>query len=449
MDGIIFNDLSDFQVPARSAGAYRIAGFARNHGLRIKVIDYITHGLKKPRDLYDIVKTFVTPDTKFFGFATTFMAVDARLSYFVRSLHNRFPNVKIIFGGQSDGSAEFAELCDDIGYQIHGYGEDSLLQVLGIKANIKFRDIAPMFHVEDNIKSCEVLPIELSRGCRFKCKFCAFPLLGRNPKNNEYLRSYDSIFNEIRHNYESFGTTRYFILCDTFNETTEKLMVVKRAIDELGIDIQFSAYIRLDLLYAHPEQVEILHDMGIRAAFFGIESFHDPSSKAIGKGLGFTKTISALAHVKEAWPDTQTHGNFIIGLPHETHTTANEWCNYLVNGEIPVDSWRMNGLSIRKTPINASEFEKNATKYGYLFDDIGWFNDHWTQRSADAFALSKRKAGEGTNGVTSWQAMGMLNYDLPWGTIRSTLGAELNTPRYHALNSAFMDEYYKNLLAMT
>ena len=80
---------------------------------------------------------------------------------------------------------------------------------------------------------------------------------------------------------------------------------------------------RLDLIHAYPEQIDLLKEMGVRNVFFGIESLHDPSSKAIGKGFGREKTIEMIHRLKEAWgKEVFLHGSFIVGLPHETPDTA-------------------------------------------------------------------------------------------------------------------------------
>ena len=121
---------------------------------------------------------------------------------------------------------------------------------------------------------------------------------------------------------------------DTFNETTEKLKVVQRAIERTGIQINFWAYIRMELLNAFPEQISILRDMGQKAALFGVESLHDPSAKSIGKGLGREKIRNLLERVKESWgKDSVLHGSFIMGLPFETPQTAEEWVQILIKRE--------------------------------------------------------------------------------------------------------------------
>ena len=116
-----------------------------------------------------------------------------------------------------------------------------------------FHNSGNTFHPTEAILPNEVLPLEVSRGCRFKCKFCGFALLGRK-MTDEYVRTRNNIFNELMHNYENFGTTDYNILCDTFNESIEKLLMMKEIFDEFnkitGEQIQFNCYARLELIHS-------------------------------------------------------------------------------------------------------------------------------------------------------------------------------------------------------
>ena len=63
------------------------------------------------------------------------------------------------------------------------------------------------YELEDNFKDFQPLPLEVSRGCIFKCAFCSHPFLGK--KSYDYIRSPESLAKEIKRNYELFKTTRY------------------------------------------------------------------------------------------------------------------------------------------------------------------------------------------------------------------------------------------------
>ena len=86
-----------------------------------------------------------------------------------------------------------------------------------------------------------------------------------------------------------FGTTNYNILCDTFNESNEKLLMIKGVFDKFyeatGERIYFNSYLRLELMKRFPEQINMMRDMGIVAAQLGIETLNYASAKAIGKGI--------------------------------------------------------------------------------------------------------------------------------------------------------------------
>ena len=111
----------------------------------------------------------------------------------------------------------------------------------------------------------ETLPIEVSRGCIFKCKFCAFPLNGKSKL--DYLRDPILIKEELQYNYEKYGTTHYFLSDDTFNDSTTKVEQIHKVVTSLPFKIKFTTYLRLDLLHAHQEQISMLEEMGLASPF--------------------------------------------------------------------------------------------------------------------------------------------------------------------------------------
>ena len=186
---------------------------------------------------------------------------------------------------------------------------------------------------------------------------------------------------------------------------------------------------RLELLRHNPEQIEILKELGIKTAFFGIESLHGPSGKAIGKGLGPERTIETLHNIRESWGnDTLTFGSFILGLPHETKETSEVWLNMLDRGEVPLHSWRIRPLYMRlenpdlpyKDQISyKSEFETDPTKYGYNVTTEGWSNNIWDSTECSIISNKWTEHFVHNKGihVDSWFAMAMRNYNMDWKDI--------------------------------
>jgi hypothetical protein len=177
-------------------------------------------------------------------------------------------------------------------------------------------------------------------------------------------------------------------LCDTFNETNEKLFSVKNVFDKFKAftnkQIQFVCYLRLELIYRYPEQIALLKSMGLVGGQFGIESLNYESAKAVGKGIKTEDVYKTLSKLRDSWgSDVNIGSGFIIGLPYETKETANKWLNDLYDGKTLLSSWKVDALRIN--PVKQltnnnypSEFDLNAGKYGYKFDsNNNWYNDYW------------------------------------------------------------------------
>lgn len=515
-NAILLTDISDYFIPFRVHGAYYIAAHLRDHGYTVKVIDYQSwlwenHG----KELVSLIESMIGPETLFIGFSSTFSRyfgepggspkniIDGLLTkedcfFYMKELidrvHLMHPHVKLILGGQGIQTYTFYEQFEEeLDCWIRGLGEDSILTVIrNIENGIEnppiindpaspifdFHNQKNIFDKEDNIFQHEVLPLAISRGCRFKCKFCTFPLLGRKP-SDEYIRSEESIYSELMHNYENFSTASYMLTDDTFNETTDKVERLLRVVERTGVDMNFWAYLRVELLHKFPEQIELLGQMGLKACFFGIESLYDPSAKSIGKGLGRGKILDTLQRAKDVWGvDSSLHGSFIIGLPHETRETADEWTTLLIEGETALDSIGIKALHLtpdyiiksgHDSKVFYSEFDLNKEKYGYKETSArgtgrapgrGWVNEHWTREEAnlyaeDVFKRFKEKRPFYTDKKSVQNGMACMNLKitnptLEWKDIHKILSSQEDIDSFDVMcedTKQFMyDTYKENLL---
>ena len=439
-------------VPQRTTGAYRIASILREHGYSVKVVDFFVDlYMRNPEDFKHLLSQYIGENTEFVGISSTFLQLTGYtknqhlfdpynkrknelleeykivseesfhdiLSY-IKSKHG----VPIVLGGYSISTKriwlKFQHLIDN---WIDGFADTAVIKFLEtlnppkyyrydqMAQQYDFRNIVPTFHVDDNIMSHETLPLEISRGCRFACKFCSHPLIGKAPKDNKYLRSADSIYAELKYNYDNFGTTHYQLMCDTFNESDIKMDEMEEAIERLGVDLHLMGYNRLDLMWNNEELTDRMYRLGVRATQFGIESLYDRAAKAIGKGLGKARTKEAMQMVKSKYPDWLCMASLIAGLPYETEETFREWGAELVNGDYLLDSISVTGLSMPEVVVDGatewlSEFGMNPTKYGYQptgltnalqSEEVGyiglapdkwheWKSDNWTSERARELA---------------------------------------------------------------
>ena len=274
-DVILFTELQNSFIPSKSAGAYKIASFIRNKGYAVKTIGNICEIMNRGYQdkLYDYLDDHIGPNTMFVGFSVTFITEMAILTPIIEQIYFKHPHVKIIFGGHGVAALRFVEKNEMFDYYFKGAAEDILESYLNGNEpiervtwdfnrarNFNFHDSPVMLHEDDVVFPNEVVPLEISRGCMFACKFCSLDQLGRKPED-KYYRSEDSLYEEFKFNYENFGTTQYNFMCDTFNESEDKMLNVLRAKERAKVDLNFWSYTRIDLLHRFPERIKIMKDI--------------------------------------------------------------------------------------------------------------------------------------------------------------------------------------------
>jgi len=374
----------------RAAGPHRIATFLRGHDWDIEVIDYGDHFTLD--ELKELVRSRVSSKTAFIGFSSFFNFWNEKYNQFTSWIKSEYPDIKTILGGQSVAKTT----ATDIDYWIDSFGEYAILELLKNLAGngnpIKFdlehfgerkliRSIAsyPAFPMEslkiimekrDFVESYEWLPVEFSRGCKFKCKFCNFPILG---VKGDYTRSSEDFIEQMNHNYDNFGVKHYFMADETFNDSPEKIRKFADATEQLNFRPYFSGFMRVDLMIAHPETWHDLVRMNLGGHYYGVETFNLESAKLIGKGMHPDKVKQGLLDIKSYFKSNIFYRgtiSLIVGLPHETHMSMRETDNWLSNNwtdqaivVFPFDVEDIKGPNL-KNQTNVSEFGKNIDKYG-------------------------------------------------------------------------------------
>lgn len=381
--GIIFTGMERTRTISRPAGAARLRTWLEPHGFNIEVIDYF--GNFTEQELEQLCARYIGPKTLFVGISITFIYAFDKINHLFNHIKEKYPNVKTLIGGnETPISGVDLTKVDRIFW---GYAEEAVLHYLKFLNRKLLNDLpwvgyretrsinAEMLYKNDSsdltIKWLEsdlikhnFLPIEISRGCIFRCRFCAFPLLGK--KKNDYIRHVDNLSAELRRNYEMFGVTNYWFNDDTFNDNVVKLEYVAEAIAKSGVKITYTAFLRADLIERFPETIPMLGDTGLVAATFGLETLHPEAKKAIGKGLDNERQFEAIRQLKKYKP-TYTYTGMIAGLPGEPISSVLKSQQLLLDQKFEVfDNWDWWPLLIRKGSVSRlSEFEKEYDKWGY------------------------------------------------------------------------------------
>jgi radical SAM superfamily enzyme YgiQ (UPF0313 family) len=471
----------------RALGAYQLAFFLREHGYTVQVIDF-TDDLSE-NELIKAVDKYMSTDTLCIGISTTFYNnfnveifsstrdykahIPKNIKAAIEYSKQKHSNIKVVLGGAKSLTGEHLDFVDCV---IHGYGEDKMLDFLNrldsnpkrIKNKIitldqstaaqliihndpldrKF-DIQKTSHRfidQDYILPNETLPIEISRGCIFKCKFCAYPLTGK--KKFDYIRDPKLIYDEMMYNYENFNTTNYFFGDDTLNDSTFKIEKLHKSITSLPFKIKFTSYLRLDLLHHNPEQISMLKEMGLASPFFGIESLNQRSASSVGKGMDVNKVKEFLLELyNDHWnKEIPIYLSLIIGLPYETEKSMRETFQWVKETEL---SASFQPLSILSQSIYKSEFEKNIQKYGYTVKENGyWENENMNVNQAEVLSKEFNEALLFKSRPASWFLMTLLNHNMTLDQCSSMTVSDLNWTKIILAKKKKIAKY-KSLLLRT
>jgi radical SAM superfamily enzyme YgiQ (UPF0313 family) len=497
-DAVIFTDVTDTVTIYKAIGAYKIANTLRQQGYSCLVVDHL-HAFTLD-EIKKVIDNSVSINTLFVGFSTTFfnstlnsVNSDGSLTYgsilsgvmpqgidfenqVITHIKSRHYNCKIIVGG----TKAHANINDkNIDYSIIGYGEISILSLANhLKSNTpvpnSYRNIHGVTIVDNrknegydfvnskfewdelDIGNAKVLPLEIARGCIFKCKFCSYPLNGK--QNLDFIRNSDILYEEMQSSYDKYGVSSFYILDDTFNDSMYKLDILQATVKRLTFQPKFWAYTRLDLIAQNNGLIDKLYDIGLRGIYFGIETLNKRTGLIIGKGFDRAKQINTISQIRERYGNQVTmHGSFILGLPEENISSMRQTFNQLMDESIPLHTFVFHGLNLYKNeavPFN-SELGKNFRDYGYTelntnpnSPKINWGNPHLDYNIANELAYEFNSTAQNSNrlylpgqigfslknlGFTDEQITNMRYKDVEWDKIS-------------AKKDVYIKEYKDNLI---
>lgn len=347
------------QLAIKNASVLRLANQLRKRGADVHTIYHASFFSKE-----EILK--LIPDDSVIGISNSFFHDAYQFASYIKQ-HK--PN-KIMIGGWGTKLAD-AQYSNHI---VFGDGLEPLLKLSRgevlpkvIKSEyIKdYSDQSSTPSVYDHIQQNESLTTELARGCIFSCSFCDYGALGK--KKNEFVRSYESLRDELKFNYENFGTTYYTFSDNIVNDYDWKLETLIQIRKELNVDIRWSGYVRLDTI--NEKQAILMRESGIAGAVMGIESMKKTVGSYIGKMTDPDKIKAKLRLCRDVWgDDTIIMGLFISGLPTETIQSLHETHAFLnsTEGRYLIDGYKFSTL---KLDVIHNDKIKSQRKSGNPFSD--------------------------------------------------------------------------------
>ena len=404
MRGMIFGGMINSDEPARPAdlpgvsyssvrrhaGSHRIASFLRQNGVEVEVVDFAPSW--KFEEFQELIRSRKMSDMKFVGLGAVFNMNTETLWRCFTWLKQTYPDVLLITGSTDFHNVQHIPA----DYMVVGYGEYAILEIL--KGTAKWteqvinkeghtrktvhalhdypaylmRNLSIDFEDRDFMQPFEAVTMETSRGCRFKCSFCTYSILG---VKDDHTRTAEDFHDNLMRNYDKYGIHRYSIADETFNDYTDKIIKYADVVEKLPFKPNFGGYIRADLLHSRPDDIEHLARMRFNGQFYGIESFHRPSAKAIGKGMDPEKIQAAILKTRDYFLKHNGYYkgtiSLIVGLPNETPDTLDEtykWCKE--NWKTQHLGWTPLFITSTHNNVVQSTLSTEYSKQGYSIVDL-------------------------------------------------------------------------------
>ncbi|UCH95491.1 MAG: radical SAM protein [Candidatus Aminicenantes bacterium] len=160
----------------------------------------------------------------------------------IDTLKERFPTAKIVIGGILPGLVPVDRLRShmEADYFVNGYSEDKILKIIESRGGTVYSP-ADFSHIDDLpypavefLSSRNFLPLMTSRGCPFRCTYCASGIL-----NKKFLeRPPGKILDEIYYMHNTYGTQHFVIFDDALlvNKRQRFLKVFHKVSETLKVN---------------------------------------------------------------------------------------------------------------------------------------------------------------------------------------------------------------------
>ena len=229
-------------------------------------------------------------------------------------------------------------------------------------------------------KSKKLGTIITSRGCPFKCTFCASHIIhGRKMR----FRSPENVALELKNLYEKYGVNLISPEDDVFTMTEDRCLKMLKLIRDLNIpDFEMQLPSGLSVKTLNEKVIDELAKTGVNIFTLAIESGSEYVQKnVINKNCDLDKAKELVRYIRSKGFMVRCY--FILGFFGETKEQMYETINYVK--ELGAD-WAAFMIA---TPLIGSEMYNQLIKAGYIKENIELFSKiQYAKRSFDTPEIS-------------------------------------------------------------
>ena len=348
-------------------GLCRIASYLKDKGHEV----YIVEDALDPEKTYKKLEEMIHFDL--FGFSAMTLQYPRALE-FAYELNN-FPKHPLLVGGGAHFlNAKTFNLFDAV---VSGDGEEAIEKILngarGIVIGKPLKEYKPISfdsiqyerYGDHLINGERAISILTSRGCPFKCSFCASPKMGK-----VVYYPIKEIVKNIVDLSEKYNIKNIRIMDDSFTVDSDRVKEFCQQIKPHKMNLACLTHVNV----VRPEDSKIMKDAGFNNVAIGIESINPEILKLINKGINKNKILQAIICLKEA--NINIEALFMIGLPGETKETAEETIEFAKKLKKEDDVYRTHFQFF--TPFPGSKFSEEIEqgKHGFILNNDWRFFNH-------------------------------------------------------------------------
>lgn len=355
------HDFAAYDVWAKPLGLLTLAGILRTAGCKISYVDctdrfhpkanrqdvfarngrgpYYKEALPKPPGLGDVKRVFCRYGIKPAWLLEDLAALDkpdlimvtSLMTYWhggvaetIGYLRKAFPNTPIVLGGiYASLCQEHAQRHSGADFVFTGAGESAALALVerftGAKLNFKFNadDLNDYpYPALDLQRKTGYAPLLTSRGCPFKCSYCASHIL----EKRRLTRSPQSVTDEISHWYEKFGVCDFALYDDAFLVDFERHAgPLLEKIIALNKPLRFHTPNALHIRAINANTARLMYAAGFKTIRLGLETVDFEQRQNLDCKVAAAEYTDAVKALFNAGFKREQVGAYLLaGLPGQT-----------------------------------------------------------------------------------------------------------------------------------